>query len=159
MPRYDIGSDISVYLLLFERQISRIDILKENWVTHFLPLLPLEIVNIVAREPDPKANEYDYRDFPFELQNYFEEWVSGLNIETFEDLKELLVTDQLKQKLPPEVRDNFLDDLPKIKSIEELVNELDDYETTRRNVKKEINRNSHENTNKKPFVKAPEKSA
>ncbi|GFS64699.1 CCHC-type domain-containing protein [Nephila pilipes] len=45
MPRYDVESDISVYLSLFERQIIRIAISQNDWVTHLLPLLPLDIVN------------------------------------------------------------------------------------------------------------------
>lgn len=38
--------DITVYLTLFVRQISKTNITKENWAT-FLSLRPLEIVNIV----------------------------------------------------------------------------------------------------------------
>lgn len=60
MTHFDETRDISVYLALFERQITRINVVKENWVMYLLSLLLLEIVNIVAREPDTIANNYDY---------------------------------------------------------------------------------------------------
>ncbi|GFT79224.1 SCAN box domain-containing protein [Nephila pilipes] len=113
MTRYDVSSDISVFLSIFERQIIRIDIPQDDWVTQLLPLVPLNIVNIVAHEPDPEANDYthvkklllqrfklspeqfrlkifthkkesfaSWRDFAFELQNYFDEWITGCNMLT-----------------------------------------------------------------------------
>lgn len=48
------------YLYLFDRQNSRINVMKENWVMYFLSLLLLDIVNIIARESDSEANNYDY---------------------------------------------------------------------------------------------------
>lgn len=51
------GGDISVHLALFEKQISIT--VKENWVMYLLSLLLLEFANIVARKPDPEANDND----------------------------------------------------------------------------------------------------
>lgn len=35
-------------------------------------------------------------DFAFELRNFFEEWVQYLKVFNFEELKELIITDQIK---------------------------------------------------------------
>lgn len=57
-----IGSseDISIYLTLFERQISRIEITKENWVEYLLNLCPLEIVHFLAPVHNNLANDYEH---------------------------------------------------------------------------------------------------
>ncbi|GFW58084.1 transposable element Tcb1 transposase [Trichonephila clavipes] len=53
-------SDISLYLVIFERQAKRASIEKKEWVGQLLGLLPLEIVQIIAREPEEQAENYDY---------------------------------------------------------------------------------------------------
>lgn len=50
MAHFDSVINISIYLSLFEKQIARTNIVKEDWETYLLCLLPLEIVNIIARE-------------------------------------------------------------------------------------------------------------
>ncbi|GFW19763.1 retrovirus-related Pol polyprotein from transposon opus [Trichonephila clavipes] len=51
--------DISFYLILFERQARRVHIKEEDWVTNLVGLLPLEMANLIAREPE-KANDYEH---------------------------------------------------------------------------------------------------
>ncbi|GFS56319.1 SCAN box domain-containing protein [Trichonephila clavipes] len=53
-------SDISLYLVIFERQAKRVSIEKKEWVGQLLGLLPLEIVQFIAREPEEQAENYDY---------------------------------------------------------------------------------------------------
>ncbi|GFS72982.1 retrovirus-related Pol polyprotein from transposon 412 [Trichonephila clavipes] len=53
-------SDISLYLVIFERQAERASIEKKEWVGQLLGLLPLEIVQFIAREPEEQAENYDY---------------------------------------------------------------------------------------------------
>lgn len=60
MTYFDGTGDITLYLALFERQIARMNAIKEDWVMYLLSLFSLEIVNIVARELDPVGNNYDY---------------------------------------------------------------------------------------------------
>lgn len=60
MKFFYVTGDIIVYLEPFERQISTINLVKENWIMYLLSLCRLEIVNIVPRESDPKDNNYDY---------------------------------------------------------------------------------------------------
>lgn len=40
---------------------------------------------------------------------------------------ELLVTDQIKQKIPRETREHFIEKLPRIKEVNVLVEKLDDF--------------------------------
>lgn len=41
--------DVSINLMLFERQISGQNIAKENWIMYLLSSASLKIVNIIAR--------------------------------------------------------------------------------------------------------------
>ncbi|GFU93769.1 hypothetical protein TNCV_1659941 [Trichonephila clavipes] len=50
-------SDISLYLVIFERQAKRASIEKKEWVGQLLGLLPLEIVQFIAREPEEQAEK------------------------------------------------------------------------------------------------------
>lgn len=167
MSKFENTGDIGVYLNLFERQINRLGIDKDEWVNHLLGLLPLDMVQFVSREPDSVASNYDHiknlllkrfklsteqfrqklmthkkditstwRDFAFEMNTFMQEWISGMGIETLEDLKELIVVDQIKRKIPYEVREHFCDELPKIKKVEDLINKLDEYEAARNDLKK-----------------------
>ncbi|GFS90827.1 protein NYNRIN [Trichonephila clavipes] len=52
--------DISFYLILFERQARRVHIKEEDWVTNLVGLLLLEMANLIAREPEEKANDYEH---------------------------------------------------------------------------------------------------
>ncbi|GBN97648.1 hypothetical protein AVEN_41947-1 [Araneus ventricosus] len=58
--KFEVKEDISLYLILFERQVHRLTIPKEHWVSYLLGLLPPEISHIIAREPDEKADDYDH---------------------------------------------------------------------------------------------------
>ncbi|GFX77513.1 retrovirus-related Pol polyprotein from transposon 412 [Trichonephila clavipes] len=53
-------SDISLYLGIFEHQAKRAAIEKKEWVGQLLGLLPLEIVQFIARELEEQAENYDY---------------------------------------------------------------------------------------------------
>lgn len=66
-------SDTSNYLSLFEKQIVGKNIVKEGWLSYVLSFLPLEIINIIAREQTPEVNSATSCDFAFGLRNYFEE--------------------------------------------------------------------------------------
>lgn len=54
--------------------------------------------------------------------------VWGINITTFDELTELLVTDLINRKLPPETWEIFINELPKIKEVDVLVDKLDDFD-------------------------------
>ncbi|GBO01714.1 hypothetical protein AVEN_1092-1 [Araneus ventricosus] len=51
IPKFDqIDNDISLYLILFERQAQAADVPKEVWASQLLSLLPYKIAQLVARE-------------------------------------------------------------------------------------------------------------
>ncbi|GBM13709.1 hypothetical protein AVEN_119996-1 [Araneus ventricosus] len=51
-------NDISLYLIMFERLAKQAEILKNTWVTHLLGLLPYDVAQLIAKEPDEIANDY-----------------------------------------------------------------------------------------------------
>ncbi|GFW28026.1 retrovirus-related Pol polyprotein from transposon 297 [Trichonephila clavipes] len=156
-------SDISLYLVIFERQAKRASIEKTEWVGQLLGLLPLEIVQFIAREPEEQAKNYDYvkklllkrfklspevfrqkfvqhqkksdstwKDFTFEITNYLDEWLIGLEINTFQDLKDLMVVDQLKKRANASMKDHFLGNWANLKSATQIAELFDNYEDVRK---------------------------
>ncbi|GBM10101.1 hypothetical protein AVEN_92924-1 [Araneus ventricosus] len=50
IPKFgQVNNDISLYLILFERQAQAADVPKEFWASHLLSLLPYEIAQLIAR--------------------------------------------------------------------------------------------------------------
>ncbi|GFU79001.1 retrovirus-related Pol polyprotein from transposon 17.6 [Trichonephila clavipes] len=128
-----------------------------------LGLLPQEIVQFIAREPEEQAENYDYvkklllkrfklspevfrqkfvqhqkksdstwKDFTFEITNYLDEWLIGLEINTFQDLKDLIVVDQLKKRANASMKDHFLDNWANLKSATQIAELFDNYEDVRK---------------------------
>ncbi|GFW14637.1 retrovirus-related Pol polyprotein from transposon opus [Trichonephila clavipes] len=65
--------EISFYLILFERQARRVHIKEDDWVTNLVGLLLLEMANLIAREPEEKANDYEHikvNDLTEKLDDY-----------------------------------------------------------------------------------------
>lgn len=59
MTYFDGKCDISIYFALFERQIARMNIVK-NCVMNLLNSPSLEILNIITKKPDTLTNNYDH---------------------------------------------------------------------------------------------------
>ncbi|GFV06024.1 homeotic protein female sterile [Trichonephila clavipes] len=57
-----------------------------------------------------KAPERTWIDFYHELNTYFNGWIDGLKIDTFDKLSDLIITDQLKRKTPFEFKEYYLDE-------------------------------------------------
>ncbi|GFX67488.1 retrovirus-related Pol polyprotein from transposon 412 [Trichonephila clavipes] len=164
-------SDISLYLVIFELQAKRASIEKKEWVGQLLGLLPLEIVQFIAREPEEQAENYDYvkklllkrfklspevfrqkfvqrqkksdstwKDFTFEITNYLDEWLMGLEINTFQDLKDLMEVDQLKKRANASMKDHFLDNWANLKSATQIAELFDNYEDVRKVNSKPLDR-------------------
>ncbi|GFU56151.1 retrovirus-related Pol polyprotein from transposon 412 [Trichonephila clavipes] len=49
-----------------------------------------------------KSAEKSWRNYAHELNSYFTEWIAELQVKTFEELKDLLITEQLKYRVPAE---------------------------------------------------------
>lgn len=84
----------------------------------------------------PKSHDKSWRNYAQELSSYFTQWISELNIETFQQLKDLIVTEQLKFRVSSEIRDHFLEDWLKFTTPYELADKLDDYESIKDSFKK-----------------------
>ncbi|GFX67369.1 uncharacterized protein TNCV_720331 [Trichonephila clavipes] len=55
-----------------------------------------------------KASERTWIDFYHELNTYFNGWIDGLKIDTFNKLSDLIITDQLKRKTPLNLKNIIL---------------------------------------------------
>lgn len=61
MHRFDPErSDITLFLNLFERQVIRSGIETIDFVTHFLALLPVEVVELILRVSSDKIDNFDH---------------------------------------------------------------------------------------------------
>ncbi|GFS78786.1 hypothetical protein TNCV_3149251 [Trichonephila clavipes] len=57
--------------------------------------------------PTPEKSDSTWKDFTFEITNYLDEWLIGLEVNTFQDLKDLMVVDQLKKRANASMKDHF----------------------------------------------------
>ncbi|GBN12479.1 hypothetical protein AVEN_135987-1 [Araneus ventricosus] len=51
--------DINLYMTLFERQVKRAKVSEELWVSHLIGLLPNDMAQLIAREPDEVTDDYE----------------------------------------------------------------------------------------------------
>ncbi|GFT67535.1 retrovirus-related Pol polyprotein from transposon 412 [Trichonephila clavipes] len=82
--------------------------------------------------PTPEKSDSTWKDFTFEITNYLDEWLIGLEINTFQDLKDLMVVDQLKKRANASMKDNFLDNWANLKSATQIAELFDNYEDVRK---------------------------
>ncbi|GBM48192.1 hypothetical protein AVEN_72471-1 [Araneus ventricosus] len=167
MQKFDSqNTDIYIYLTLFERQARAPGIEEEEWVSQLIFLLPLELAQIIIKEPEEQMREYTnvkkvvldrfkvkpdtfrvkftqhqrrpgalWKKLVFELRNYFDGWVEGLNIKDFRSLKDLMIAYQLKRRVLSDVKDHFLDEWGELIDPLVLVGKFDQYESVRSNRK------------------------
>ncbi|GFU94453.1 uncharacterized protein TNCV_2644411 [Trichonephila clavipes] len=94
-----------------------------------------------------KAPERTWIDFYHELNTYFNGWIDGLKINTFNKLSDLIITDQLKRKTPFEFKDYYLDEWANMNSPVQLAENLEEFEDFKRILKQKSS---------SPFVKKQE---
>ncbi|GFW32277.1 retrovirus-related Pol polyprotein from transposon 17.6 [Trichonephila clavipes] len=94
-----------------------------------------------------KAPERTWIDFYHELNTYFNGWIDGLNIDTFKNLSDLIITDQLKRKTPFEFKEYYLDEWANVNSPVQLAEKLEEFEDFKRTLKQKSSN---------PFVKKQE---
>ncbi|GBL78504.1 hypothetical protein AVEN_65930-1 [Araneus ventricosus] len=82
-----------------------------------------------------KDDEKTWQDFQHELQTYFDGWTLGLKVNTYDQLRELIIADQMKKKAPYDLWEHFLDEWSTINSPIELAKRFEDYEDFRRTIK------------------------
>ncbi|GBN22530.1 Transposon Tf2-6 polyprotein, partial [Araneus ventricosus] len=125
--KFNMQEDISLNLTLFERHAELTFLPKKDWVQKLIGLIPIEIAHLIAREPADKCNDYDH--------TYFDGWTLGLKVNTYDQLRELIIADQMKEKAPYDLREHFLDEWSTINSPIELAKKFEDYEDVRRTIK------------------------
>ncbi|GFS57467.1 retrovirus-related Pol polyprotein from transposon 17.6 [Trichonephila clavipes] len=79
-----------------------------------------------------KKSDSTWKDFTFEITNYLDEWLIGLEINTFQDLKDLMVVDQVKKRANASMKDHFLDNWANLKSATQIAELSDNYEDVRK---------------------------
>ncbi|GFW42570.1 uncharacterized protein TNCV_4257641 [Trichonephila clavipes] len=94
-----------------------------------------------------KSPERTWIDFYHELNTYFNGWIDGLKIDTFNKLLDLIITDQLKRKTPFEFKEYYLDEWAKMNSPVQLAEKLEEFEDFKRTLKQKSS---------SPFVKKQE---
>ncbi|GFY08265.1 SCAN box domain-containing protein [Trichonephila clavipes] len=126
--------EISLYLINFERKAELAQVPKKDWVAYLLNSEKLK--QCFYRHQ--KSAEKSWRNYAHELNSYFTEWIAELQVKTFEQLNDLLITEQLKYRVPAEVREYFLDDWIKLKTPYELAEKLAKYESIKQSFRREI---------------------
>ncbi|GBM56032.1 hypothetical protein AVEN_10195-1 [Araneus ventricosus] len=105
IPKFDqANNDISLYLILFECQARAADVPKEYRASHLLSLLPYEIAQLVSREDVGISRDFE---------------------------KELIIVDQIKRRVPPEVREHYIQEWSQLNNVEKPTSKLDDYDAVR----------------------------
>ncbi|GFW26034.1 uncharacterized protein TNCV_3317061 [Trichonephila clavipes] len=133
LPIFDPKTtDVTIFLDLFERQLTFLKVPVPQWVVYLVGLLPTEVSNLITKESFADAQDYykvkqillkrfklsaekfrqmfsrhtkdpvkTWRDFYFDLQTYFDGWLKESKVTTLEELKDLIVADQIKKKRKP----------------------------------------------------------
>lgn len=84
-----------------------------------------------------KKSQDSWRDFCNEISAYFNDWLAELKIESFEELKELIIANQIKTRVPNEVKQHFLDTWNSMNSSLNLAEKLDEFESLRIGINKQ----------------------
>ncbi|GFX67140.1 uncharacterized protein TNCV_2184871 [Trichonephila clavipes] len=95
-----------------------------------------------------KASERTWIDFYHELNTYFNGWIDGLKIDTFNKLSDLIITDQLKRKTPFEFKEYYLDEWANMNSPVQLAEKLEEFADFKRILKQ---KSSGPNVKKQEF--------
>ncbi|GFU80465.1 uncharacterized protein TNCV_3845491 [Trichonephila clavipes] len=94
-----------------------------------------------------KAPEGTCINFYHELNTYFNGWIDGLKIDTFNKLSDLIITDQLKRKTPFKFKEYYLGEWANMNSPVQLAEKLEEFEDFKRTLKQKSSG---------PFVKKQE---
>ncbi|GFW71824.1 retrovirus-related Pol polyprotein from transposon 412 [Trichonephila clavipes] len=115
--KFNMKDDISLNLTLFERHAELTFLPKKDWVQKLIGLIPIDIAHLIAREPADKCNDYNHVK------------------ETFDQLRELIIADQIKKSAPYELREHFLDEWSTINSPAEIAEKCEEHESVRKTLR------------------------
>ena len=91
-----------------------------------------------------KSAEKSWRNFAHKLNSYFTEWIFELEVKTFEQLKDLIITEQMKYPVLAEMREHFLHERKDMKTLYDLTIKFDEYENIKQSFRWEFpKKNDH----------------
>ncbi|GFS60070.1 uncharacterized protein TNCV_2832911 [Trichonephila clavipes] len=166
LPIFDPKTtDVTIFLDLFERQLTFLKVPVPQWVVCLVGLLPTEVSNLIAKESVVDAQDYykvkqillkrfklsaeKFRQMFFQHTKdpvktwrdfYFDGWLKESKVTTLEELKNLIAADQIKKKAPEDLKDHFLDQWCSWNNPLQLVDKVDSYEEVR-NMRNKNNKN------------------
>lgn len=79
-----------------------------------------------------RQRDESWRSFAYDLSAYFDEWLNRLEVKTFQQLRDLMISNQMKYRIPPQVKTQFLSDWNTMNEPLDLAEKLDEYELLRR---------------------------
>ncbi|GFU58333.1 retrovirus-related Pol polyprotein from transposon opus [Trichonephila clavipes] len=85
-----------------------------------------------------KSAKNTWRDFGFELANFFNVWVSGLKNYDFDRLKQLVIVEQRMEQVSRDIQQHFIDDWSRIVTVDDLTEKLDDNMKTQGNITRSL---------------------
>ncbi|GBN25892.1 hypothetical protein AVEN_91013-1, partial [Araneus ventricosus] len=77
-----------------------------------------------------------WKDLVFELNSYFNGWLEGAEVDTFEKLKDLIIADQIKRRASPEIKTHFVDKWGQMNDPYVVASNFDQYELARKTLRK-----------------------
>ncbi|GFW39625.1 hypothetical protein TNCV_3187961 [Trichonephila clavipes] len=81
-----------------------------------------------------KSPNGNWKDYCFEIRAYFEGWLNELKIDSFDGLKNLMISDQMKKRCSPECKEHYLDIWEELISPEMLADKLEAFDNIRRSL-------------------------
>ncbi|GBN38697.1 hypothetical protein AVEN_249493-1 [Araneus ventricosus] len=77
-----------------------------------------------------------WKDLVFELNSYFNGWLEGAEVDTFEKLKDLMIADQIKRRASSEIKTHFVDKWGQMNDPYVVASNFDQYELARKTLRK-----------------------
>ncbi|GFX49429.1 uncharacterized protein TNCV_3342071 [Trichonephila clavipes] len=101
---------MDLFLTLFERQMKLLDLGENPRVPYLIGALPSDVTSLIAR------------------------CLNDLKIDSFDELKNLMIADQMKKKCFPECKEHYLDIWEELISPEMLADKLEAFDNIRRSL-------------------------
>lgn len=61
VPKFDMkNSDVTLFFEIFERQAKKEKVSEDRWVSQLIPLLPMEITELIVKESPEKGDDYQH---------------------------------------------------------------------------------------------------
>ncbi|GFV90527.1 uncharacterized protein TNCV_2222431, partial [Trichonephila clavipes] len=79
-----------------------------------------------------KSPNVTWKDYYFEIRAYFEGWLNGLKIDSFDGFNNFMITYQMKKRCSPECKEYYLDIWEELISPEMLADKLEAFDHIRR---------------------------